>query len=937
MNLTSLSIGQRWLSDAEPELGLGVLVEADARAMTVLFPISEETRVYARQQAPLTRIQFSVGDQVTDLDETLWRVVGLHEKDGLLTYEVIDEHGQQRPLSETRLSPRLSLSRPRERLLAARLEAPQWFRLRQAAWRHRLRLSAQDTYGLMGARVALIPHQLYVASQVAQRLAPRVLLADEVGLGKTIEAGLILHALWLKGRCQRALILVPDSLVHQWLVEMRRRFNLSAALLDLARCAAARSQGDNAFQDESLVIAPLSLLVDHPDLREQAQQAGWDLLVVDEAHHLGWTPEEASPEYETVAALAEHIPGLLLLTATPEQLGLESHYARLRLLDPARYASLEAFIDEHDDWATLGTLADHLHRGDITPDIQQQVSAWLDLPMENLDQPAAREAALETLLDRHGLGRVLFRNTRAAVGGFPQRHCHPVWLPAPDSYAPWLAKGAIWPESRVEEAVFLQDDPRIPWLVQWLKQHKREKVLLIMRLGPLAEALETLLRLREGIRTAVFHEEMTLIERDRAAAYFADPESGAQILLCSEIGSEGRNFQFARHLILFDLPDHPDQLEQRIGRLDRIGQAHDIQIHVPLIEDSAQSRLFTWYDQALDVFARCSPAAAVVHEHGLADLKAALKPSEPVSTLQALIEQAQTLRAAFENDLSEGRDRLLELQSCRAVPAQALVQTLAEEEQDERLDAFMQAAWEAFGVHVEDQGQPRSWILQPGEHQLIEHLPGLPDDGLTVTAVRSIALAHEDWGFLTWEHPLTQGVIDGLTAGATGSVQVAVLRKTAVTAGTLLLEAWYQPVCPAPNSLALGRVLTREPMRVLMDERGHDLSQKVAADVLHRQLDVPDIKLGRTVIKTHRDRIEALLSGAERIMAARLDQDRREAMARWQQLEGHETERLVALQRVNRGIRDEEIQAQSQRVVQGATALSQMNWEATAFRLIIAA
>ena len=104
-----------------------------------------------------------------------------------------------------------------------------------------------------------------------------------------------------------------------------------------------------------------------------------------------------------------------------------------------------------------------------------------------------------------------------------------------------------------------------------------------MRGAQTAIDLEKYLHLNVGVRSAAFYEGLSIVERDRAAAYFADSQAGAQSLICSEIGSEGRNFQFAHHLILFDLPVHPDLLEQRIGRLDRIGQRHNIQIHVPYI------------------------------------------------------------------------------------------------------------------------------------------------------------------------------------------------------------------------------------------------------------------------------------------------------------------------------------------------------------------
>src|SRR5690606_2451823 len=126
----------------------------------------------------------------------------------------------------------------------------------------------------------------------------------------------------------------------------------------------------------------------------------------------------------------------------------------------------------------------------------------------------------------------------------------------------------------------------VVWLADWLKEHRRQKVLVICADAETAQTLEDYLRLRKGLLTAVFHEGLSLIERDRAAAYFADMEEGAQVLICSEIGSEGRNFQFAHDLVMFDLPLNPDLLEQRIGRLDRIGQTEEVNIHVPYYTDS---------------------------------------------------------------------------------------------------------------------------------------------------------------------------------------------------------------------------------------------------------------------------------------------------------------------------------------------------------------
>jgi ATP-dependent helicase HepA len=127
------------------------------------------------------------------------------------------------------------------------------------------------------------------------------------------------------------------------------------------------------------------------------------------------------------------------------------------------------------------------------------------------------------------------------------------------------------------------------------------KVLLICRSKEKVLALEQALKERGHLKVGVFHEDLTIVQRDRNAAWFSE-SGGARLLLCSEIGSEGRNFQFAHHLVLFDLPLHPELLEQRIGRLDRIGQSEDIHIHVPYLTGSPQEVLVRWYHEGLNAF-----------------------------------------------------------------------------------------------------------------------------------------------------------------------------------------------------------------------------------------------------------------------------------------------------------------------------------------------
>lgn len=207
--LDNFAIGQRYLSDTESELGLGVVVLVDERCVHILFPQSEETRVYAKASAPLSRVVFKAGDSITDQDGNTWQVIEAQANNGVVKYVV---EGNEKAIMETRLAANINLAKPLERLLASRLHHNDWYELRQEVLKMQGLLASHPLKGLMGARVDIIEHQLYIAHEVGKRIAPRVLLADEVGLGKTIEAGLIIHQQLITGKAERILILVPDSL-----------------------------------------------------------------------------------------------------------------------------------------------------------------------------------------------------------------------------------------------------------------------------------------------------------------------------------------------------------------------------------------------------------------------------------------------------------------------------------------------------------------------------------------------------------------------------------------------------------------------------------------------------------------------------------------------------------------------------------------------------
>ncbi|WP_229767782.1 RNA polymerase-associated protein RapA, partial [Vibrio cholerae] len=645
----SFALGQRWISDTESDLGLGTVVALDARTVTLMFAASEENRVYARSDAPVTRVIFNVGDVVDSQQGWSLQVEQVVEDQGVYTYlgTRVDTEESGVALREIFLSNQIRFNKPQDKLFAGQIDRMDNFVLRYRALTNQYQQHKSPMRGLCGMRAGLIPHQLYIAHEVGRRHAPRVLLADEVGLGKTIEAGMIIHQQVLTGRAERILIVVPETLQHQWLVEMMRRFNLHFSIFDEERCVEAFSEADNPFETQQYVLCSLDFLRKSRQRFEQALEAEWDLLVVDEAHHLEWHPEKPSREYQVIEALAEQTPGVLLLTATPEQLGRESHFARLRLLDADRFYDYEAFVKEEEQYAPVADAVTALFSGEklsdeaknkITELLSEQDVEPLFKALESHaseDEIAlARQELIDNLMDRHGTGRVLFRNTRAAIKGFPVRNVHLLPLEIPSQYTTsmrvaGMLGGKLTPEARAmkmlypeeifqefegEESSWWQFDSRVNWLLEKVKAKRSEKILVIASRASTALQLEQALREREGIRATVFHEGMSIIERDKAAAYFAQEEGGAQVLICSEIGSEGRNFQFANQLVMFDLPFNPDLLEQRIGRLDRIGQKRDIDVYVPYLTETSQAILARWFQEGLNAFAETCPTGRAVYD-----------------------------------------------------------------------------------------------------------------------------------------------------------------------------------------------------------------------------------------------------------------------------------------------------------------------------------
>lgn len=942
--------GQRWISDSEAELGLGTILALDGRLLTVLYPATGDTRQYAERNAPLTRVRFAPGDEVTHFEGWKMTVREVEEVDGLLVYHGINSHNDAKILPETQLSNFIQFRLASDRLFAGQIDPMPWFALRYHTLEHRTRLLQSSLWGLGGARAQPIAHQLHIAREVADRIAPRVLLADEVGLGKTIEAGLVIHRQLLSGRASRVLILVPENLQHQWLVEMRRRFNLEVALFDRERFA--ESDASNPFEDSQLALVALEWIRADERAQDALCAAGWDLLVVDEAHHLVWHPEQASREYQLVETLAQIIPGVLLLTATPEQLGLDSHFARLRLLDPDRFHDLEAFRRESSQYRPVAEAVQELiDHGRLSPAAREAIHGFLGAAGDELlaavesGDDDARARLIRELLDRHGTGRVLFRNTRAAVQGFPERQLHSYPLPNPVEYMelpvgehpdlyPEVSFQAQVDDNTDENARWWRFDPRVEWLIDTLKMLKQFKVLVICAHAETALDLEDALRLRSGIPATVFHEGMSILERDRAAAYFADEEFGAQVLICSEIGSEGRNFQFAHHLVLFDLPAHPDQLEQRIGRLDRIGQRHTIQIHVPHLENSPQERLFQWYHQALNAFlATCPTGNALQHRYGPRLVE--LLEGGDDDAFAALLEEGQAARLALEAEMHSGRDRLLELNSGGAGEGEALVEAIEEQDDQFALPIYMEKLFDTYGIDSEDHSE-NALILKPSEKMLDASFPLGDDEGVTVTYDRAQALAREDMQFLTWEHPMVQGGMDLVLSGSLGNTSVAIIKNKALKPGTVLLEMLFVSEAVAPRKLQLGRFLPPVALRCLLDANGNDLAARVAFETLHEQLESVPRASANKFVQAQRDVLAKQFAiGEARIAprhAERVEKARQQLVASLDE----ELARLTALRQVNPSVRDSELEALRTQRDESVALLDKASLRLEAIRVLVA-
>ena len=938
--------GQRWINNAQLDKGLGTVLSSDTRSVTLLFLATGETHIYSLQSAPLSRVKFEAGDMITSHDDQALLVTAVTENQHLFTYTCTNEAGETIELEETLLNNFIQLNQPTERLFNGQIDDEKWFELRAKTLHHLNDLAHSELRGLTGGRTSLIPHQLYISHEVSGRYAPRVLLADEVGLGKTIEAGMILHQQLVTERAQRVLIVVPESLVHQWLVEMLRRFNLMFHIMDEERCAdiMISDEAQNPFQSEQLILCSQEFLTRSPEHFQQSLNSSWDLLVVDEAHHLVWSKDNPSREYLVIEQLAAQTKGVLLLTATPEQLGKESHFARLRLLDADRFPDFASFIEEEKCYEPIADILEQLidqqpldnkalttlYDVVVDPDQQHNIDDLLESKTSDTEKHIARKNLIEHLLDRHGTGRILFRNTRTAVKGFPSRQVIPHALDVPAVYTDFTTE--LYPE-RLLGADWITHDPRLLWLTDFIKSQGLNKTLVIAANAQTALDIADVLRIKEAIHAGVFHEDMSLVERDRAAAFFANQQDGTPVLICSEIGSEGRNFQFAHQMVLFDLPLNPDLLEQRIGRLDRIGQTETIKIHIPYLKHTAQEVLFHWVHEGLQAFEVTCPAAHTLFKQQKEKLLTALQSPSNSDHLSDLISETRQQLKQHNDALHKGRDRLLEYNSCRPHVADAIYQQAIKRDKTSSLNAYMDAIYDCYGINNEDDREG-TFIIRPGDHMLTT-FPGLPDDGMSITYNREIALSNEDLHFLTWDHPLVQEALDLVATSEMGNTSFTAIEHQNFPAGSILVEALYVLDASANAALQSHRYLPPTTLRLVVDEKGDDLSDWLDDKMIRDHRTTVDKKTAIQIVKMKQSDIRSLIKRCESLAMQETPVVLALAHQQSKHLLENEMNRLVALQRVNPNIREEEIIFFKDQLTAIDTALDAAHLRLDAVRVIV--
>ena len=879
--------GMKVVQRAQPGWGVGHVTEVsdDPPRLSAQFPGRGEVMLSSRDPQ-LVRFRFAAGSPALLADGTAARVLRpLPGPQGELYRYTVEVSGKKPGIrSEADLRAVPPRAGPAEQLAAGRWGGADDFALRSEAVRLDLERRADALGALFASRVYVKPHQVSVAHHVLSAAQPRFVLADEVGLGKTIEAGLVLSALLHAGLVRRCLVVAPSHLTVQWLAELFHKFNLLFTLMDPDRARDAREDSvdpdapGSPWAQHNLVVTSLEWLSRAKGEADEAAQAGWDLVIFDEAHHL-----RGERAYEVASALAKRSWGLLLLTATPLQLDPGEYHALLRLVDPAPPASEEELRARLAKQGDLSSEVRALLAGDSSA--AERIARLFP---EDAELRALRGTELLAhLAESYGLSSRLLRNRRAVVGGFTPRVLVKVAVASsPDerdlerevraalseahgrhklpagavlgsllrrlgSSPPALAAGlasatdaALRKLAPRAAALAAEKDTKLLAFRELLDgELQQEKVLVF------AEARETIdyLRLqlarprgkRKGIEALAYVGDLTPAERDKLVARFRDPD-GPRVLLCTELGGEGRNFQHCHVLVNYDLAWSPAAIEQRIGRIDRIGQSREVRIHAFRPEGTLAARVLDLLDAAVGVFR--DPVGGLDYvlesvEGELTTLGARASDDERLweRTLLRLAERVSAARA----EVSRAYDPLLDRRSCDVdavgslarrgarrlgvQPGSDAATTLAAvaDHLENRLEAVTIEAAKRVGlaVDVEVDVLPGEVSFHVGPELKVDALAGfdLSRDRVVLGSFRrAVAVAHEEHDSFATGHPLVEALFGWVRDGELGR---ATVYRARVRGGTgAALDARWLVTLPEPADLAQGaKVPSRRAARHLED------------------------------------------------------------------------------------------------------------------------
>jgi superfamily II DNA or RNA helicase len=442
-------------------------------------------------------------------------------------------------------------------------------------------------------------YQLQACFRVLRQLRGRALLADEVGLGKTIEAGLVLKEYVLRGLVRRALILTPVSLMSQWREELRHKFDLPFEVR-------TRGEGWNAHP---FLIASIDTAKTERN-REEIGSADYDLLVVDEAHRLR---NHLTQGWRFVDALS--LKYLLLLTATPVQNDLRELYNLVTLLKPGMLGTYRNFRREFMVRGDKRLPKNPRGLGSVLTRVMVRTSrssTSLVFPRREV-----RMVPFEMSRDERKLydGVADFIRDVAAESEpreFPRWHFLLLVLQKEmGSSAPAAARTLERSKAVFADTLFarrlqklavqargIRTHAKADGLLRLLKEEADEKVLVFTQFRRTQDFLAAAME-REGIKPALFHGSLSPAEKDRAIEAFRGPR---RVLLSTEAGGEGRNLQFCRTLVNFDLPWNPMRIEQRIGRIHRLGQTRDTRVYNFATRDTVEDHVLKILDQKIRMF-----------------------------------------------------------------------------------------------------------------------------------------------------------------------------------------------------------------------------------------------------------------------------------------------------------------------------------------------